>query len=85
MSQHSQTTVPAPALAPRTRRSLIAQAGAAGAIALAGSSLLASAQTPVASPGASPVAYSGPVGIVSPSRAEVNAAAIVKYGFTPAG
>ena len=88
MSQHSRATVLAPVLAPRTRRALIAQAGAAGAIALAGSGLHASAQTPVASPGASPeaspVAYSGPVGIVSPSRGEVNAAAIAKYGFTPA-
>jgi len=68
-----------------TRRQLIQRGSAiAGAAAIAGATRNAAAQTPDASPAASPVAspitYTGPVGVVSPSRDEVNAA--IQSAFT---
>ncbi len=64
-----------------SRRAVVAGAGVAGAALIPGLSL---AQTPEASPAASPVAYAGPVGVISPSRDDVNAATIEKYGFVAA-
>jgi len=72
-----------------SRRSFIRRATALGVSAAAAGSLVTMAQaqtaSPEASPAASPVAYDGPVGVLSPSRDEVNAAIAEAFGFEEAG
>ena len=68
-----------------SRRSFVRRATALGLSAAAAGSLvrMASAQsTPAASPEASPAAYSGPTGVLSPSREEYQAALKEHFQFS---